>query len=226
MCAQERYLYSNLRNETKKCMYPNCSICVYKDCRYFDVLPEDVRRQDRFDSDLLPVEPEIRKKRKRQKRYENSSKAKERKKRYFQSEKGKEAQNRYLSSEKGKEMLARKYEMRKIRNIIRKEECFMRLGKFLSTLTKPELENLCGICNMSEDEQTVCRMLAVGKSVEQIREEMLTSRSTVTRRIMSAKRKVGCWMVTITVTQGGKPIDIETVELPKEVIEEIKRLLQ
>lgn len=100
----------------------------------------------------------------------------------------------------------------------------MRLGKFLSILTKPELENLCGICNLSDDECTVCRMLSVGKSVEQIREEMLTSRSTVTRRIMSAKRKVGYWMVT--VTQGGKPIDIESVELPKEAIEVIKQQLK
>lgn len=120
----------------------------------------------------------------------------------------------------------REWNYRKAEYYIKKGECFMRLGKFLSILTKPELERLCGICNMSEDESMVCRMLAVGKSVEQIREEMLTSRSTVTRRIMGAKRKVGCWMVTITVTQGGKPVDIESVELPKEVIEEIKRLLQ
>lgn len=100
----------------------------------------------------------------------------------------------------------------------------MRLNKFLSILTKPELEQLCGICNLSDDERTVCHMLAKGKSVEQIREKMLTSRSTVTRRIMSAKRKVGYWMVT--VTQGGKEINIESVELPKEAVEIIKQHLK
>lgn len=107
---------------------------------------------------------------------------------------------------------------------IKKGECFMRLGKFLSILTKPELENLCGICNMSEDETTACQMLAVGKSIEQIRDQMQTSRSTVDRRISGAKRKVGYWMVT--VIKDGQPVDIETVELSEEVIELIKQLLQ
>lgn len=100
----------------------------------------------------------------------------------------------------------------------------MRLGKFLSVLTKPELERLCGICNLSDDECMACRMLAVGKSIEQIREEMQTSRSTVDRRINSARRKVGYWMVT--VIKDGEPVDIETVELSEEIIELIKQLLQ
>lgn len=113
---------------------------------------------------------------------------------------------------------------RKAEYYIKKGECFMRLNKFLSILTKPELEQLCGICNLSDDERTVCHMLAKEKSVEQIREKMLTSRSTVTRRIMSAKRKVGYWMVT--VTQGGKEINIESVELPKEAVEIIKQHLK
>ena len=106
----------NMCRKPTKCCYPDCGKCPYKDCRYDAVLPEERRQQDIFDRGLEAVDPEVVKRRERQKRYNQSKKGKAAQKRYRESDKGiearkryqksdlfKEAQKRYLQSEKGKE---------------------------------------------------------------------------------------------------------------------------
>ena len=108
-----------------KCCYPNCFECNYSDCRYNGIERTEIIAQDKFDRELMVVDPEVRLRRKRQAKYANSEKGKDRTKRYEQSakgtlrrkrynrsEKGIAAANRYLASEKGEEMLERKSKKR------------------------------------------------------------------------------------------------------------------
>ncbi len=103
-----------------------CEFCkhnVNNDCNYDEVTPEDRKRQDRFDKDLLPIDPSYRKVlennrkygktergKEAKRRYKQSDKGKESNKRYAQSEKCREAKRRYARSEKGKETAKRKTE--------------------------------------------------------------------------------------------------------------------
>ena len=66
----------------------------------------------------------------------------------------------------------------------------MRLGKYLSSLTKPELEELKELLNLTEDELEVFSMLAKGKTLVEVSMENRISVSTLKRRIESIKRKV------------------------------------
>ena len=66
----------------------------------------------------------------------------------------------------------------------------MRLGKYLSSLTKPELEELKELLNLTEDELEAFSMLAKGKTLVEVSMENRTSISTLKRRIESIKRKV------------------------------------
>lgn len=66
----------------------------------------------------------------------------------------------------------------------------MRLGKYLSSLTKPELEELKELLNLTEDELEVFSMLAKGKTLVEVSMENRISISTLKRRIESIKRKV------------------------------------
>ena len=66
----------------------------------------------------------------------------------------------------------------------------MRLGKYLSSLTKPELEELKELLNLTEDELEAFSMLAKGKTLVEVSMENKTSVSTLKRRIESIKRKV------------------------------------
>ena len=66
----------------------------------------------------------------------------------------------------------------------------MRLGKYLSSLTKPELEELKELLNLTEDELEAFSMLAKGKTLVEVSMENKTSVSTIKRRIESIKRKV------------------------------------
>ena len=66
----------------------------------------------------------------------------------------------------------------------------MRLGKYLSSLTKPELEELKELLNLTEDELEAFSMLAKGKNLVEASMENKISVSTLKRRIESIKRKV------------------------------------
>lgn len=66
----------------------------------------------------------------------------------------------------------------------------MRLGKYLSSLTKPELEELKELLNLTEDELETFSMLAKGKTLVEVSMENMISVSTLKRRIESIKRKV------------------------------------
>ena len=66
----------------------------------------------------------------------------------------------------------------------------MRLGKYLTSLTKPELEKLKELLNLTEDEEETFSMLAKGKTLVEASMENKTSISTIKRRIDLIKRKV------------------------------------
>ena len=57
----------------------------------------------------------------------------------------------------------------------------MRLGKYLSSLTKPELEELKEQLNLTESEAEVFKMLSVGKSNTNIADKICVCERTVTR---------------------------------------------
>ena len=71
-----------------------------------------------------------------------------------------------------------------------RKESGMRLGKYLSSLTKPELEELKELLNLTEDELEAFSMLAKGKTLVEVSMENRTSISTLKRRIEAIKRKV------------------------------------
>lgn len=66
----------------------------------------------------------------------------------------------------------------------------MRLGKYLTSLTKPELEELKELLNLTDEELEAFSMLAKGKTLVEVSMENRTSVSTLKRRIESIKRKV------------------------------------
>lgn len=67
----------------------------------------------------------------------------------------------------------------------------MRIGKYLSTLTKPELEEIENKANFSDEEKTIYYMLSKKKSLTEISINNQISISTLKRRINSIKWKVG-----------------------------------
>lgn len=66
----------------------------------------------------------------------------------------------------------------------------MRLGKYLSSLTKPELEELMEMLNLSDDEETIYTALAKGKSREEICYTIKISPRSIDRRIENIKNKI------------------------------------
>lgn len=66
----------------------------------------------------------------------------------------------------------------------------MRLGRYLSTLTKPELELLVEECNFSDEESVIFSYLAKGKYIREIAFKTCLSEKTVERRIERIKFKV------------------------------------
>lgn len=66
----------------------------------------------------------------------------------------------------------------------------MRLGKYLSELTKPELEELKDLLNLSDEEKMVFEKLSNGKSIEEISDKLKMSSRTVQRRITKIKNKL------------------------------------
>ena len=65
----------------------------------------------------------------------------------------------------------------------------MRLGKYLSSLTKPELEELKEKLNLTDDEIGIFMGLAKGRSKIKIAEDCLVSVSTVSNRIKAIQTK-------------------------------------
>ena len=65
----------------------------------------------------------------------------------------------------------------------------MRLGKYLSSLTKPELEVLKEQLNLTDDEMEVFCGLSKGRSKIKIAEDCLISVGTVSNRIKSIQNK-------------------------------------
>ena len=72
----------------------------------------------------------------------------------------------------------------------RKEYRLMRLGKYLSSLTKPELEELEKFLNLTDDECIIFHLLSKNKSIIEISDKVGMSRRTTDRRINDVKRKV------------------------------------
>jgi DNA-binding NarL/FixJ family response regulator len=66
----------------------------------------------------------------------------------------------------------------------------MRLGKYLSSLTKPELEELKGLLNLTDDEEMVFIELSKGRSVIYIAEKCMVCTSTVDNRTKAIKYKM------------------------------------
>lgn len=66
----------------------------------------------------------------------------------------------------------------------------MNLGKMLSSMIKPELEELKEICNFTDEEKEVFDKLAKGQSVQAIALSSAVARSTVSKRIKSIRLKI------------------------------------
>lgn len=66
----------------------------------------------------------------------------------------------------------------------------MKLGKYLSSLTKPELEELKELLNLTDNEMEVFNQLARGRSIVEISTKCLVGTSTVDRRIRSINQKL------------------------------------
>lgn len=66
----------------------------------------------------------------------------------------------------------------------------MRLGKYLSSLTKPELESLKEQLNLTEDEEKVFLQLSKGRSKVSTADNCGISTGTVDNRIKDIKRKL------------------------------------
>lgn len=66
----------------------------------------------------------------------------------------------------------------------------MRLGKYLSSLTKPELEELKKQLNLTESESEVYNMLSVGKSNTNIADKICVCDRTVNRISQKIMNKI------------------------------------
>lgn len=71
----------------------------------------------------------------------------------------------------------------------------MRLGRYLSSLTKPELEFYTSDANFTDDEQIIFHLLAKGCSITEIAMKLSVCDRTINRRIRNISlkiSKVGC----------------------------------
>lgn len=66
----------------------------------------------------------------------------------------------------------------------------MRLGKYLSGLTMPELEELRNQLNLTEDEEEIFNYLSKGKSNAYTAEKCGISSSTLDNRIKDMRKKI------------------------------------
>ena len=75
-------------------------------------------------------------------------------------------------------------------NLIERNLRLMRLGKYLSSLTKPELEELKNVCNFVDEDLVIIDCLIREKSYEEISSYIKCSTATVGRKISAIKEKV------------------------------------
>lgn len=69
----------------------------------------------------------------------------------------------------------------------------MRLGKYLTSLTKPELEELKEQLNLTEDENEIFKMLSKEKTLTEISNKLQMSIPTISRRVAFISKKMkGC----------------------------------
>lgn len=66
----------------------------------------------------------------------------------------------------------------------------MRLGHYLSGLTKPELDNLYEICGLTEEETNICEMIRHRKTYIEIANKLGYSTKTIYRRAFLIKAKI------------------------------------
>ena len=66
----------------------------------------------------------------------------------------------------------------------------MRLGMLLSSLTKPELEELRERLNLTDDEEMVFKGLSKGRSRIRIADDCMCATSTVDNRIKAINKKI------------------------------------
>lgn len=66
----------------------------------------------------------------------------------------------------------------------------MALVKYLSSLTKPELEKIKEICHFTDDEELIFEELSCGRSTMSISEKYSLSYATVSNRIHRIKNKI------------------------------------
>ena len=67
---------------------------------------------------------------------------------------------------------------------------FMRLGKYLSSLTKPELEEFKSLLNLTDDEEMVFEQLSKGRSKTMVADNCQISERTVGNKIETITRKI------------------------------------
>ena len=66
----------------------------------------------------------------------------------------------------------------------------MRMGKFLSSLTKPELEEIVTNANFTDDEQKIFELLTKDRCITQIAISLCVCERTINRRIRSLESKI------------------------------------
>ena len=66
----------------------------------------------------------------------------------------------------------------------------MRLGKFLSSLTKPELETIVTNANFTDDEQKIFEFLKKDKCIAEIAINLCVCERTINRRIKNIDSKI------------------------------------
>ena len=65
-----------------------------------------------------------------------------------------------------------------------------KLGKYLASLTKPELEELKELLNLTYDEEEVFNLIRRGSSREQMAQKLSVSPSTVGEKITNINKKL------------------------------------
>ena len=66
----------------------------------------------------------------------------------------------------------------------------MRLGKYLSSLTKPELEEIITNANFTDDEQKIFELLKKDKCITEIAISLCVCERTINRRIRNIDSKI------------------------------------
>lgn len=105
----------------------------------------------------------------------------------------------------------------------------MRLGKYLSGLTKPELDFLIDNCNFSKDECILITKASAGKSDMEIADSLSVSTSTITKRKRVIYEKIKRFLEGMedmtTIYVNGKRVTREELSRMEIKIEAVKRMI-